>query len=321
MAGDNFLRHDNILNQVYDRDTQTIKTSGGTSSGSAGGSTSENQEILIEETQLGNAQAASGSATSIENQELLIEELQFANANISSGSIAPLQIANYFSPSDGNVSYASNVSLTCSVFPFTVADSICFIPYIYYKPTGGSWVMLYNGINGVSFSASANVITVTGAGTPFITTDDYFVGIRYTTKAYDANLNAQKVTPQNNVPNPGSDAITIVEGADVGASDDTWVDQGSEVYWQNSVNGVIWIIYTANDSLLPEFQILAKHESGGADEFVAKDADIYQSDIVAGKVWYGFTFNKTIPYIQIQTKAATVGTTEGTVTILLTKSN
>ena len=91
--------------------------------------------------------------------------------------------ANYFSPIDGTVVYTSNVTITCSGFPFTVADANCYVSFIDYYPTGSTFARrLVNGVGGVSLKASANVITVAGAGTPFAASDTYFVGIRYQDK-------------------------------------------------------------------------------------------------------------------------------------------
>lgn len=106
-------------------------------------------------------------------------------------------MATHTSPIDGAVAYTSNVTVTCSGFPFTVDDTTCCISYIAYKPTGGSWVRLVNSQNGVSFSATANVITVSGAGTPFASGDIYRVGIRYQDKAYTVATNSNRIEEIN----------------------------------------------------------------------------------------------------------------------------
>jgi len=92
------------------------------------------------------------------------------------------------------VAYTSNVTVTCSGFPFTVDDSICSISYIQHKPTAGTWQTPYvNGTNGVSLIAATNVITIAGAGTPFASGDTYRVGIRYQNKSYTAVTNSERM--------------------------------------------------------------------------------------------------------------------------------
>jgi len=106
--------------------------------------------------------------------------------------------ANYVSPTDGTAVFTSNVTITCSGFPFTVDDANCTISYVQYKPTGGVWQFPFsNGVNGVSISASANVITVAGAGTPFVSGDTYRVGIRYQDKSYVVATNSTRTTEVN----------------------------------------------------------------------------------------------------------------------------
>lgn len=102
-------------------------------------------------------------------------------------------LANYESPYDGSATYTSNVTITCAGFPFTVDSTICRISYIAYKPSAGSWTVLVNGTNGVSMTSSSNVITVSGAGTPFASGDSYRVGIAYQTKGYTAGTASNRM--------------------------------------------------------------------------------------------------------------------------------
>lgn len=86
----------------------------------------------------------------------------------------------HWSPRDFSAAYTSNVTITCSGAPFTIADGTCWVAFIYYKPSGGEWQdPLINGNDGVSITAAANVITVAGAGTPFAAADEYFIGVVY----------------------------------------------------------------------------------------------------------------------------------------------
>lgn len=112
---------------------------------------------------------------------------------------------NYSTPKDGTATYTSNVTITMAISAFIVSDANCFIVGIIYKPAAGLWTKLINGHNGVSITASANVVTVAGAGTPFAVGDTYRVVIDYQQKAYNTVLNANN----SNVVNP--DRLAIVD--------------------------------------------------------------------------------------------------------------
>jgi len=121
------------------------------------------------------------------------------------------------SPVDFSVAFTTNVTVTITGAPYTVADTNCTVAYLYYKPTGGTWQEpLVNGINGVSIVALNNVLTVTGAGTPFATGDQYLIGLIEQEKGHIAVQNAQ----QNTNLNPEHDWYTpstlaeVTNGAD-----------------------------------------------------------------------------------------------------------
>jgi len=119
---------------------------------------------------------------------------EYGRLHVLNEGAASGMFANYISPNDGSVAYTSNVTVTCSGFPFTVDDANCTISYIQYKPTGSTWqTPFYNGVNGVSLIASSNVITIAGAGTPFASGDTYRVGIRYQDKAYTSTTDSLRV--------------------------------------------------------------------------------------------------------------------------------
>jgi len=100
-------------------------------------------------------------------------------------SLLSLLNVTHRSPVDGTVAYTSTTTITCSSFPFTVADANCSVAYILYRPTGGQWQSpIINGQGGVSITSAANVITVAGYGTPFASADAYIVGIEEQDKGY-----------------------------------------------------------------------------------------------------------------------------------------
>ena len=125
---------------------------------------------------------------------------------------------------DFAVAFTSDVTVTCAGAPFTVDDANCFVSYIYYRPTGGSWqVPIVNGVAGASITAAADVITVAGVTTPFAASDEYLVGVIYQKKGHDSSLDVEKVIVQAYTPKPVTDleayttftppdAVTYVEG-------------------------------------------------------------------------------------------------------------
>lgn len=103
----------------------------------------------------------------------------------------------HVSPVDFTATRYSTTEIDITGAPFTVADANCFIIFVAYKPTAGVWTYLINGSNGVSITASANRILVSGAGTPFASGDTYYVGVQYQQKTIDTTIDSQKVVEQS----------------------------------------------------------------------------------------------------------------------------
>jgi len=121
-----------------------------------------------------------------------------SSGNIGGGS-SPSTTADYKSPSDFNAVYTSNVTITLSGLPITITDN-SQIKYIMMVPAAGQAKIFVNGSGGVTITHAANVLTITGAGTPFTAGDVYEVGINGTTKAYDISTDADKtinLTPES----------------------------------------------------------------------------------------------------------------------------
>jgi hypothetical protein len=96
--------------------------------------------------------------------------------------------SNYVTTIDGAAAYTSGTTITLSGFPFTVDDSNSIITAIQYKSSGSNeWTTLTNGVDGVSMSASGNVVTVSGLSSdPFAAGDEYIVTLIGKDKAYDS---------------------------------------------------------------------------------------------------------------------------------------
>lgn len=226
--------------------------------------------------------------------------------NLLGGSALPT--STHVSPVDGAVAYTSNVTVTCSGFPFTVDDANCVISYLLYKPTGGTWQnMLVNGQNGVSIVAAANVLTVAGAGTPFAAGDSYRVGIRYQDKGYVAVTNDSRVSVTNGLNTFRTGPQDIYAAADLTLTN-AYQDWGGEIATTGFKGGAFMIDKTfgAGDAGLL-LQILGKHTGAGAAEYVI-ETDIALGDASGSiAIVRSALTGNCFEYIQLQVKATTAG--------------
>jgi len=107
--------------------------------------------------------------------------------------------ASHKSPFDFTATNTSTTTLTLSDhIDFTDSSQIVYIKYIPLLGTGSG--MLVNWHKWVTLTISGNVITVDGAGTPFLAGDKYEVGINYQDKWFSANLDLHKVSVEANAP-------------------------------------------------------------------------------------------------------------------------
>jgi len=124
---------------------------------------------------------------------------------------------------DFTAAYTSNVTITITGADTLTNDQLVFIKL---TDTAGTSSSVYvNGQDGVTMSTSANVITITGAGTPFTSGDTYDVGVNLQDKAYDADLDVNK----NVVQNPEWARNTSPEAYTVFAPDDATYDEGAVI--------------------------------------------------------------------------------------------
>lgn len=240
---------------------------------------------------------------------------------VTSGGSSPSTTATHRSPSDFVATYTSNVTITLSGHP-TISNS-AQVSYIKVVPVSGDSAIYVNGDGTHTFNYSANVITISGA-TPFVTGDEYEVGINLQDKGYDSGLDINKTIEQSPLWKKYTDSEPVVSTSDIGVSDDTWIDQGSEIDCKGYKSVRPFVKLIVNNSTGNQLRILAKDEFGSIDIYEAKDAVNYEEtlDNSGGTNW-----NIFLPYldvtcfhsIQFQTKATLVGATEATVSIKITK--
>ena len=122
------------------------------------------------------------------------------------------------------------------------------------------------------------------------------------------------VSSQNPVWSRYTDSDELVSASDIGATDNTWKDQGAEIDCRGYKNVSIFVDLTVNDSTGNQLQVLCKHESAGSQEYVLETSADYQKIIGDSDTQIVYTFNtESIPYIQVQTKATDVDTGGGTI--------
>ncbi len=192
------------------------------------------------------------------------------------------------------------------------------IGYIKVIPSTGNAKIFVNGSASVTIRHSANVLTISGAGTPFAAGDVYEVGINGTTKAYDLSTDANKTISLVNVWNRYTDPEVLVTAQDL---TDAYADYGSEIDMRGYNRLGVYIITDVNDSQNVKLQVLGKHTPEGTDEYTIDgiaEKDLWTTSGTDSKIYYEFDI-KTIPYIQLQAKAGTVGTTPGDLSIVIDK--
>ena len=227
--------------------------------------------------------------------------------------------AEYKSPIDFTATYTSSTTITLSLLPFTTVDSSQIVYIKYIVAGGGSSGLLVNGREGITITCDSGVLTVDGAGTPFAAGDVYEVGINAQTKAYDDSTNSMMTSQLNPDYLRYTDVEALVTAQALTAS---YADFGAEIDMRGFNTVGIWVTIDVNDSQDVDLKVLGKHTSAGADEFEIDGLSVKRLWTGAGtdsKIYYEFETG-SIPYLQIQAVAGTLGATAGTLTIAITKS-
>lgn len=164
-----------------------------------------------------------------------------------------------------------------------------------------------------------------------IATTSGITGLSFKRDSVDTAVSQDTSTPGNTVPLPVisidssgnsialwerfTDVANLVTASNIGAVDGAWVDQGAEIDCRGYKTIALYVSYTDNNSTGGELQFLSKHTSAGADEYKLEVAADYQKSLPADDTIAYFISTDGTPYIQVQTRASTVGATAGTITI------
>ena len=235
---------------------------------------------------------------------------------------SPSTIAEYKSPSDFTATYTSSTTITLSSLPLTIADSSQIV-YIRKIPSSGDAEVYVNGSGGVTMTVSSNVLTIAGVTAPFASGDSYEIGINAQKKAFDPSTNSNMESTLNPEYAHYTDPELLVTASDIVATTTVYKDQGAEIDMTGYNTLGVFVKFTVNDSATNTIKLLAKHTSAGTEEFVQETAGDYIKTLgdASINIYYEFSTNHNIPIFQIQSTATTVGDTEGTLEIYITKGN
>jgi hypothetical protein len=242
-------------------------------------------------------------------------ELRAALLSVLVGSVV---IPTHTSPNDFTAAYTSSSTITLTGYPIALVSGEQIIKITQFKAdnTYAEWV---NGIN-CKLDFSAGVITIYGAGTPFVAADKYMVGLLLQDKAYDASLDIQKTVDQSPVWNKYTDPVNLVTEQNLTATNDVI---GANIDVRGYKTLTLFIAADANDSEDVTLSVYSLKASGGS---------VYtpsESGAVASiALWVGAGSDSLksyrldvegYSYVQLKVIAGTVGGTAGDLTIDIAK--
>jgi hypothetical protein len=227
--------------------------------------------------------------------------------------------ADYKSPYNFTATYSSANTITLSNLDFSIIDSSQIVG-IKVIPASGNSFIYKNGIDGITIRVSSNVISLHGYPyvSPFNSGDVYEVGINALPFEKDPSTQSIKTSTLNNVWNQYTDVETLVTAQDLTSS---YANFGSEIDMRGYNRLGIYIITDVNDSENVDLNVLGKHTSGGTDLYNINGistVSLWTTSASDDKNYYEFDIG-TIPFIQLQAVAETVGATAGDLTIGIDK--
>lgn len=144
----------------------------------------------------------------------------------------------------------------------------------------------------------------------FATGDLVSLSLNGPKKAYDTNQDVDKANVENPDWDHYTDPESLVSANDIGAVNDTWIDQGAEIDVRTYKTVPLWIVLTVSNSTGNQVQVLSKHTSAGSDEYVLATSGDFQKTLGDSDIKIMYPFNvEGIHYIQVQTKATALGIT------------
>lgn len=227
----------------------------------------------------------------------------------------------YYSPQDFTAVYTSGTTLTLSGIPFVPVIEQ-FVEVAKYDSSGNATVYTPSDpAYQFAFNSGTGVLTITGAA--FAAGDlGYRVMIYGPDKAYDS-AGDQALgwrTNPDRLAYDGAAVQLITSAQNLTAS---WADLGNEVAMGGYNMIAVWVTLDINDSVNARVRVLAKHESGGTEEYTLPIETISASDVKVEAAYFEFNVDadqlmcipieirNVVPYVQVQVQTGTVGTTAG----------
>jgi len=254
---------------------------------------------------------------------------------VSFDTPVPVSASTLSAGSAGGDVYTSIADFTATVSTGTNAVTVAGLGFIltaaHVVGANNVWVIHADGsrdvvpLSTVTVDTGGTVVTFADLPVAFASGDTVYLEVKGPFKDRDVDLGAGlfiEQAPQNTW---YTDPEVLVNGTVIGEADDTWLDQGNEIDVRGKNKLGIWSTLTVQNSTGCQLQVLSKHTSAGADEYVMPSTGSYQ--VVLGssniKLYTEFNVGMTIPFVQVQTKAldvdTTTGGTTGTVVINITK--
>lgn len=204
---------------------------------------------------------------------------------------------------------ASAQTITLTGLPTLTLDSLVLITNM----TDNEIIYQFNSSSKWG-SISGNVITLDYDTTSMSDADDLQIILSMIDIDTDYDLKAKRGLNINPEYAQYTDWVNLVTAQDLTAS---YADFGSEIdcRWYNRLG--VWITYDVNDSENVKLKALAKYESAGSieAEFTDNEETLWTTSASDGSMYIEFDI-WTIPYIQLQWIAWTVGATAGDLTIV-----
>ena len=234
-------------------------------------------------------------------------------SGVSGGGLSLYVLNSGNTLNQGKIEYTSASTCTLSALPFTAsADLISKLDRI---DNTGKLVATYT-LADTAMTLSSNVLTVTGMTAS--STDTFVLYILGSERTTDIGQNAVMTLGLKNVWNQYTDVETLVTAQDL---TDAYADFGSEIDMRGYNRLGVYIITDVNDSETVTLQVLGKHTSAGTDEYSIdgiSEKTLWTTSASDGKLYFEFDIG-TIPFVQLQAKAGTVGSTAGDLTISIDK--
>ena len=250
----------------------------------------------------------------------LIEELSAFVGGASAGGSSSSVSAEYKSPVDFVATYTSASTITLSELPGDITDSTQIV-YIKRIPSTDAAEIFVNGSEGYTFRIASNVITAyfnDEVVDLFASGDLYEIGLNLQTKAYDPTVNSHLNTIISPIPQAYTDVETIVSAKDLTSG---YVDFGPEIDMRGYTKIGLFIEADTNNSTDVIVKVVGLKALGGSEFTIigTDDVTLWTTSPGVDLNLYAEFEVGTIPYVQIQAKAGTVGATAGDLTIGINK--